>query len=434
MKYLIFGFLMFQVTDILADSLQEIDENINKLVLSVIKQSASNESKNINTCQYNNYTSVRSLISCNQYVKGVYVTDDIDAYTNFIKKQLQVGIKAQKGTEFEKILSADYEEVTSKLFYDIAEMSYKYNRYSDALHYMKKIDDSLDEASVYSALLMYGLIYFEKNNLKKAKYYLSRIDPVSDLYLYSKYNLALISMRSSWWSEAEDYLNDAIKSLNLNKLDKKQSLVLDKIYLTLGYSQLNRKNYRLSKSSFSKISLESKIKSRALLAMAMSEIGLGNLQKAAPLLKYILKDPESDDYLDALVVLPQVYQHAGNIQETVNYYNSALSNMELRKKKTSNIVHSIKTMTIEEIVVSFPDSWEKEEIQNRLNLLQQFNGLKSITKSKQKQVSKIKKQLLRYSRDSISKLFNSKVKKLNSYTSQVKYALAVIYDSSVAEN
>jgi len=437
MKAALVLLIMIWVTNANSGSLTEIDGDINKLVISALTFSDYSKAKpeKINTCQYiEDKASINSLITCHDYLRNVYVTDDIDSYTNYINKLLQFGVRAQNQPEFDKVISADYEEVTSKLFFNIAEMSYKYNRYDDALKYLKKIDDSLDDKSVYSALLIYGLVFFEKGNYKKAKYYFSRIDDSSEVYLYAKYNLALINMRSSWWSEAEEHLTAAINSIDLKALDKKHSKVLDKIYLTLGYSQLNRKNYRLSKQSFTKISIDSDIKSRALIGIAMSEIGLNNLNKAAPILKHILKNKDNDDYLDALVVLPQVYQYADNLQDTVTYYNSALSEMNVLRSQINDLIKKVDKLSIKEISKLSSSRWQYEEINRRYDLLMQFSYLEGISKSDASKVVDTKKKILNYSRNIFKKSLDNKIMKINNYVTQVKYALAVIYDSSVAEN
>lgn len=437
MKSVLLIFIMLWLSNAHSTSLSEIDRDINDLVLSFIHKSDKNQNttKILNTCQYIEAdASVKSLITCHDYLSGVYVTEDIDSYTNYIKKLLQFGIRAQHQPEFSKVISADYEEVTSRLLFSIAEMSYKYGRYDDALEYLKKIDDSLDDRSVYSALLMYGLINFEKGNYKKAKYFFSRIDKSSELYLYAKYNLALISMRSSWWSEVEEHLNDAIRNIDVKKMDAKQSKIMDKIYLTIGYSQLNRKNYRLSKQSFSKISINSDIKSRALIGISMSEIGLGNLNKAAPILKHILKNVNNDDYLDALVVLPQVYQHADNLQDTVNYYTSALSKMEKLKKQVADLKKKASLFSIKKISDLSNQQWAYKEITKRYDSLKQFGSLKGLQLSDYSKIDRVKKKLLSYTRHLFIKSLDKKIKKIESYTTQVKYSLAVIYDSSVAGN
>ena len=436
-KSIIFLFTITWLSNAQSTSLSEIDNDINKLILSALTLSTTRNKtdETINTCQYiENKALISSLITCHEYLSDVYVTEDIDSYSNYINKLLQFGVRVQDQPEFNKIISAGYEEVTSKLFFKIAEMSYKYKRYDDALKYLKKIDDSLDDQSVYSALLMYGLIYFEKGDYKKAKYYFSRIDDSSEMYLYAKYNLALISMRSSWWSEAEDHLNDAIKVINLKKIDKKHSQVLDKIYLTIGYSQLNRKNYRLSKQSFSKISINSNIQSRALIGLSMSEIGLNNLNKAAPILKHILNNVDNDDYLDALVILPQVYQHADNLHDTVNYYNDALSKMSDINSQVNELINKVDALSMEEMFDLTPNQWRYEEIKNRYLSLGQFESLQGLQPADYKKVASITNKTIKYTRNMFKRELIKKVKKINNYVTQVKYSLAVIYDSSVADN
>ena len=437
MKIVILIFLLiFNHASVKAEGLLAIDNDINSIVLKLIEYKGKEVSGSaINSCQYiEDHISISSLLTCHDYLKGVYVTEDLEAYTQYLKKLMQIGFKAQNQPEYHKVLSADYDEVTSKMYFDIAEMSYKYNRFDDALTYLSKIDDSLDDEFVYRALLMYGLIYFEKQQYKKAKYYLGRINSTSSEYVYAKYNLALISMRSSWWAEAEEHIKDAIKLIDIKTMDVKTTLLLDKLYLTLGYSQLNRKNYRVSKKTFSQISINSDIKNRAILGIAMSEIGNGNLSKAAPLLKHLMKDKgNADDYLDALVILPQVYQHAGNIKDTVEFYKSALDDMNSMYKQTTILKNKVNSFSLMELSGKILSKWHYHEINKRKNIINQLRSITYIHKSDRNKINELDKRIFQYTRNILNETLTEKLNKVKNYMQQTKYSLAVIYDSSVAD-
>ena len=335
MRLFSFIFLLIIVNSSNANEFVNIDKAIGSSILFWLDTKDSDHKASKEAC-YSNPISLKSLKSCHRYIDGIYITDDVDSHMSYVNQLLYFGVKVQSLPVVNKIIDAQYEEITSKLYFNIAYSAYESQKYEEALDYLKRIDDSLDDDSVYHALLVYGLIYFEQGDYDKSKFYLKRIDKSSKYYLSSQYNLGLISMRALWWSEAEEYLNNAISAFDIKNITENQSFVMDKLYLTLGYSQISRKSFRASKASFSNVSLKSPIKMRALMGIALSEIGLGNLGKAATILKIIKNKSNSSVKFDALVTLPQVYQRAGNIKETVEYYKNAISEM---KDITVNIKH-----------------------------------------------------------------------------------------------
>jgi len=429
MKIGLFLILIFQSLNLFASSFQLVDEDLGNILVTLLEQPKSkNEVASREDCEFDNSgNNLTKLYLCKIYLQEIYVTDDIDTYVAYIKQLLLYKISPVKISEYSKVLSAEYDEVNSKLYYRVAESMYRHGDYDHAIEYLKKIDDTLDDESVYKALLIYGLIYFEKNNYKKSKYFLKRIEKSSGVYKYAQYNLALINMKSSWWAEAEENLVNAINSIDVLTVSKTDEELLDKMYLTLGYSKINRKNFRDAKSSFEKISINSALQSRGLLGVAMSEIGMGNLSKAAPILKHIIKNSSNDEYLDALVTLPQVYHHANNIKLTVDYYQSALERLreyqrDVDKESNKYDYHKINSL------------WDRNNINKRITVIEQLKNQFVLTMKQRDHIDNIEKQL----KSEISKYLKSinqqTSKKIDEYIKQVKYSMAVIYDEAVASN
>lgn len=421
-RYLLIMLVLF-VNTAKANEFTAIDKEINTVVSSWLKIKDKQYVANKLYC-YPEKISLTSLKSCHGYIDDIYITDDIDAYMAYVKQLLHFGMKVQDKPIYQLIINAQYEETTSELYFNTAYSAYRYQRYEEALTYLKKIDDSLDEDLVYHALLVYGLIYFEQGDYEKSKLYLKRVDKSSKHYLSAQYNLGLISMRSTWWSEAEEYFNNAIGQINIKYLDKEQSFILDRLYLTIAYSQVSRKSFRSAKESFSNVSLNSPIKMRALMGIAISEIGLGNLGKAASILKIISAKDKSTVKYDALVSLPQVYQNSGNIKETVSYYNKAIDEMASVKKKI--VAKSVPLSSFD-----IGGDWEMSEINKRVITIKQLLDDKEISNKNIKSLKNSHDRLVLLK----SIYMDSKVKVLNdlltNYITQSKYALAVVYDQSV---
>lgn len=418
-KYILFLLLITFSSHGGAGEFDEIDRYIGSAFLDVI--SGNTKTSKVTTkkdCQFSISFSINKLVRCKKHIDSIYVTDDIDAFTSYIKMATELGVELDSIPQYSLVLSAYYDEVNSKLFYDLGKIYYQQGRYKESLMFLKKIDDTLDDNSVYDALLIYGLIYFEKGDYKRSQTYLERINESSDEYIHSKYNLGLIGMSSSWWSEAEQHLMDAINAFKLDKMSDQQSLLLDKIYLTLGYSQLNRKDFRHSRQSFSKISLNSEIKDRALLGIAMSEIGLGNLSKAAPLLKHLLTFDNSNVYFDALVILPQVYQHAGNIKKTVEYYQSAITKLKQYKHTSLNNF-------------KINDTWFSSEFEKRKSRLADIRNISDDNPVIIKKLKTANHLLMSLSNGRLKNYNKQLAIKIDNYIKQSKYALAIIYDNSV---
>ena len=433
MKLYLFIFFLVICHSASANNLNIIDKSINKVILSWLDiQSDSNEKliESREVC-YPEEMSLISLKACHNYIDNIYITDDVDSYMSYVNHLLYFGIKVQHLPVFNKIKNAKYEEITSKLYFNIAHAAYLYQRYDESLRYLKKIDDSLDDESVYHALLIYGLIYFEKGEYVKSKQYFKRIDSSSRHYSSAQYNLGLISMRFSWWSEAEQFLNNSITAFDLKNSDKKQSIMMDKLYLTIGYSQISRKDFRSSKSSFSNISIDSPVKMRALMGIAISEIGLGNLGKSATILKIIKDKGVSTVKLDALVTLPQVYQKAGNTRETVNYYDAAILNMRSLLKKINVDMKDSGTSYSRLPLFDIDNDWIMRGFKNCNALLNELISYKSIGRENIQLLkkSKIKLELEKKKYAAVKIKIISEL--LKDYIKQSKYALAVIYDKSI---
>ena len=427
MRFLSFIFLLIAVNTSNANEFVNIDKAIESSILFWLDTKGTDKEISKESC-YSGSISLNSLKSCHRYIEGVYITDDIDSYMAYVNQLLYFGVKVQSLSVFNKIIDAQYEEITSQLYFNIAYSSYENQRYEEALNYLKKIDDSLDEDSVYHALLVYGLIYFEQGDYEKSKSYLKRIDKSSKYYSSSQYNLGLISMRALWWSEAEEHLNNAISAFDIKNINENQSFVMDKLYLTLGYSQISRKNFRSSKASFTNVSIKSPVKMRALMGIALSEIGLGHLGKAATILKIIMRKSNSSVKFDALVTLPQVYQRAGNIKETVEYYKKAISEMNVI---SNNIKHVNNNSASQIQHLGKGVDWEIRNLVVRKKII--FDLLSdgvvnkkygSLLKTSFSKLVKIQENHTASRSAYLSDL-------LDNYTKQSKYALAVIYDQSV---
>ena len=333
MKFLIIFISSLSFNLVYANEFNSIDKDLSNEIIRILTNQSDLKSDNSSkkSCLVKTI-SIDSLIKCHVYVESIYVTDDIDTYMAYVNQLLYLGVDVTELSVYQKIINTGFDEVVSQLYFDIAKFSYIFNRYPMALSYLKKIDDNLEEGHVYHALLIYGLIYFETGDVKKAEKYFKRISVNSEFYASAQFNLGLMGMRSLWWSDAEENLNNAIATFDFKNMNKEQSLFLDNLYLTIGYSQLSRKDFRSSKKSFEMISLRSPVKTRALMGIALSEIGLNKLGKAASLLKIIEKEGDVSVVLDALVTLPQVYHKAKNIKAAVSYYDLAIDKMRSLKE------------------------------------------------------------------------------------------------------
>lgn len=410
-----------------SSSIDELDNNFKKTISTLLSRYETKAiykhlKPDFKCSGINN--DINLLISCYSYLKQTYVTSDIDAYQSYVLQMARYHFRPDEIPEVYKLVDTEYDEVISQLYFNLADIYYQEGLYDLAITYLKKIDNTLDDESVYRALLIYGLIYFEKGDFKKAKYYLGRITQDSIEYKFAKYNLALISMRSRWWSEAENYLKQAIDVIDVKSATAEDSYLLDKIYLTLGYSQVNRKSYRDAKKSFASVSLDGLDSYRALLGLAIAEIGLDNLSKAAPILKHVISKASFTDKVDAMVILPQVYQHANNIESTVKYYKEAIAELEgFENLKSDNV-------TFDDVNIT----WQEKELLKRKTLLQSLKILPYINNNEKKTLHVVTKTINEIETDIKTEASKQRKQRIQNYIRQVKYALAVIYDKSVAQN
>jgi len=423
MKILFFFFFMFSQGVVYADDFNRADKLIDSEIIKWL--GGSSDVKAVFSpkkyCFIKEIT-LTSLKICHKYLDAVYVTDEIDTYLAYVNQLLYFGVDVSNMGVYKRIINTQYDEVISQMYFDIAKSSYLHQRYKHALKYLKKIDDNLEDRYVYHALLIYGLIYFEYGEYKRAQKFFTRITKNSEHYASAQFNLGLINMRSLWWSDAEQNLNNAITSFDLKSLTPNNAIFLDKLYLTIAYSQLSRKDFRAAKKSFQTISIDSIFKSRALMGIALAEIGLNNLGRAASLLKLVKKTGVVSVQLDALVTLPQVYHKAGNIKQTIKYYDSAIEGMSAL---TKNAKINISSYEYSSIFSGYT---------RRIAIVESLIDTNSMSSQSNKLLGGIRSSLDN-DKNKLLYEFNTKLdSKIINYINQSKYALAVIYDSSVVQN
>lgn len=390
-----------------------------------------------------------NLVQCEEIIKNIEVAGSIDDALRYARLLLNNDIIDTQHNIFNSINKSGFDGIISKMNLDIAVYYYENNNYDMALKYLKEIGEGLTDEQVYYGLLMYGLIYYEKNNYKQSVKYLNRIDSSSKHYIISRYNLAQIMMIQSWWGEAEEYLEEIIQILSENNIQSNEMQNLAR--LTLGYSKINRQNYRSAKYSFEGIDKKSIYRERAIIGMSICEIGMNDLSTAAPLLKLVTNSTKNDSYddIDALILLSDVYRHAGDEVQTVFYYKKIINilteiseKMISFKKEVNN--NKINKYRINEDINSKLNYYDIKRLTELSNdsewssIYKRLKDLELITRNKtypyeyQIKAKKLLSEYEQIAKQYITQHIDNKLQLIKDYLSQAKYSLANIYDKSVS--
>jgi tetratricopeptide (TPR) repeat protein len=333
-----------------------------------------------------------------------------------------------------KIESRASKNVTARCEFEIANYYANNNLWDEALAHLKNIDldNDLPTSTADNAYLILGAALQHEKKHRKALEYYQHIKPGSSSYPLALLNIALVDIRQDWWTDAQIAIQTAVAANNTEHIE-----FTNRLYTTLGFSQLQQGFYRNARESFRKVKLKSEYSKQALLGLGMAALNqedfLGAFNAFDQLKKFAdQSSPVEQSYLLAPLALGKLKQEksaANAYAEAESFYTNRISDLS---KITSmlNDENSVNWADINQKLdgLDTPDSVNSQAIAKKLKLLSGLLSSNSVPNSAPKIQQLYSQILATYVADSKSRI-SGKNQTLNNYLNQSRFGMTKLYDT-----
>lgn len=352
----------------------------------------------------------------------------------FANQLLGQGARQAVETLFEHANENGDPYTTSKLNYLYANYYFERKAWDKAQQYLSAIEvqNALTKAeSDYTSIMRGIILQMHKKHRESVKLYDSITD-TSDYYTYAQLNKAIAFIRQGWWTDAHIAINDALKKNTPKKLTE----LNNRLYLVLGYSQLQHEFYRDARQTFRNIALDSQYVNRALLGIGLCALHQGDFVGALNAFKLLQSKQQDDIFVtESYLLLAFVYEQMGqettasaHYSEAIAYYQGRIANAEMEMAKIRGaIAASDSNFTYREIPDSILQELPSHVLANarRLDLFSRDATNEQLLKKIATLKQKYNDTLLVLSRDVVE----DQIEILQSYLSQSQFGVAKLFDS-----
>ena len=326
----------------------------------------------------------------------------------------------------------------------LATVQFTFAKYHAKRNEWKKVNKLLEgiflelspEDSAYAYLLNGSALQHLKKHRPAVVNY-KKIPVTSNYYSYAQLNIAIANIRQGWWTDAQTTINDLIKLSGKDNRDE----IINRLYLVLGYSLLQREYYRDSRDAFRHIGLTSRYTNRALLGIGLTATSQGDFVGGLNALT-ILKDKKTFDLSvdESYLLVPYVYEKlkqemtvTASYTDAMGYYQQRIDNLEniaanhIDFSSTSYDMDSA-SLIIQNNSLEYGNQYPEAFLNNykMLTTFINYTDNKKITKIIHKQLAKHDKVFQRI----VTDLANERKEHLKSYLNQSRYGLARLFDKS----
>jgi len=350
-------------------------------------------------------------------------------------------------SEIYRFAKAESEKsLVSNLSFIFAKYYLQRNEWQKTIDTLNDSYEDLAEENGNQARLIAGIALQKLKHHRQALKYYEKIPASSSYYIYARLNTATAYIRQGWWTDAQATIKSSLGDEHIKKTDE----MVNRLYLVLGYSMLQKEYYRNSRNAFRHIGLNSRYTSRALLGIALSAANQEDYIGALNALS-ILKDSDilnlSVD--ECYLLFPFIYQKlnqqmtaSATYSEAISYYQARMleiDNLKLMMERPEHDLSGIsadnKTIIINKNALDYASHYPAAFLVN----IKRLQAIRQTLKNKQLQLpdrllSRLQRlwnehQLL-YSKI-VTSLFTERREFLASYLNQSRYGLANLYDSSL---
>ncbi|MES2673533.1 MAG: hypothetical protein V4660_04805 [Pseudomonadota bacterium] len=323
----------------------------------------------------------------------------------------------------------------AKQSFEFAKYEANANHWDKAFDWLKKIDiaNELSKENGDEAYIIYGAALQYKKKHREALSYYARVKADSTLYPIAQLNTALGYIRQDWWTDAHISIEQALSTAGKDDVE-----IVNRLYTTLGFSQLQQGFYRNARDSFRNVKIKSAYANRALLGIGLAALNqedfVGALNAFNQLKTHSENDmPVAQSYLMAAFTLTRIKQNetaSVSYTEAINYYEQKTSFYDglANEIKTNNPANQ--TLLVNKILTDI----EKEEpeislLAEELNTLQRLNSY-SLSPNTLIQISKLYGNMLPTFLAKTNEVVAKKQLAFNSYLNQSRFGLTKLYDTN----
>ncbi len=304
-------------------------------------------------------------------------------------------------------------------------------------------DDLATEDANY-AYLISGIALQRLKEHRKAIDYYNEVPQASKYYPHAQLNTAIAYIRQGWWTDAHLKIAALLRNNQIDMADE----VINRLYLVLGYSLLQKEYYRDSREAFRNIGINSQYKNRALLGIALSaenqEDHIGALKVLA-----LLKDRNTaelsvdESYLLIAYIYRKIEQNmtaSASYSAAIEHYEKRIHGIDLllrNKEALHSLVNpsaSNGSVILDENLSEFNEALPRSLLEHTVIIKGLIDFLKKpsneIEKDYLEQLNNLQDQYQGMLSELIGHFLTQRKKYLQSYISQSRFGLARLYDSS----
>lgn len=422
-----------QIYVLLAKNLSDCQSQINSIkALNNQLQNISRQNKNvIGQCLIRNNL---SLIKKNIDTKYVFPIFRFLLNNNNILVANKLYIQAK--SEADKSL-------ISNLSFMYARYYLKRKKWKKVLQYTEDTYTDLSDDDANLARLFTGIAMQKTKQHRKAVSIYSKIPEQSKYYPAARLNMATAYIRQDWWTDAHIKINEILSSKkNKTKVDRE---MINRLYLVLGYSLLNKEFYRDSREAFRNVELNSQYFNKALLGVVLTATNQEDYIGALNAIN-ILKSKKTIDLSvdESYLLLPYIYEKlnksttaSASYSDAQKYYQERIKNISLLKNNlqinfsAEEILENKNQIKIKNNIINFSNHIPIVFLENNTRIIElssyinQYNNI-SLKNDFLKLNNRYKKSLSK----AFSELLEKRLTYLNSYMNQSRFGLARLFDSS----
>ncbi|MCK4865268.1 MAG: hypothetical protein KAT06_07535 [Gammaproteobacteria bacterium] len=334
----------------------------------------------------------------------------------------------------------------------ISNISFIYARYylkrkkwKKVLQYTEDTYTDLSDDDANLARLFTGIAMQKVKLHRRAVNIYSKIPQQSKYYPAARLNIATAYIRQDWWTDAHIKINEILNPKKNNNKIKVDREMINRLYLVLGYSLLNKEFYRDSREAFRNIEVNSQYFNKALLGIVLTSTNQEDYIGALNAVN-ILKAKKTFDLSvdESHLLLPYIYEKlnqnmtaSASYSDAQKHYQERIKNISALKNNVENninvkeILANKNHVNIKNNIISFsnniPVSFLKNSsrIEELSNYSSQFNNMKL-----RNDFSMLKNKYKKLLSGIFNELFEQRLTYLNSYMNQSRFGLARLFDNS----
>jgi hypothetical protein len=371
------------------------------------------------------------IINNMSVIKGSASNKQIPELVNIALQNHSLSVARQIRTALE---SQAPRSIIATCDYEIATYLAQQNAWDEALAIVKTLDlsNELSSANADNALIIWGAALQHTKKHRQALEYYLRIKPESPVYPLAQLDTALVYIRQDWWTDAQISMQNAI-----NANEEKFNEFTNRVYTTLGFSQLQQGFYRNARDSFRKVKIKSEYADQALLGLGMAALNQEDFVGAFNAFDQLKKrqipsTPVEQAYLMTAFTLTKLKQNksaAAAYADAQMYYEGKVnlfSNISNQLISVTNndmpaLVNNLTSAGFKESPEGIAYAWQLKTLIKLLSY--------PISEKAKADISTSYSKILTAYQTSTKNNLEARLSVLNSYLNQSRYGLTKLYDT-----